>query len=52
MRLIYSGGHCHAPSCISMTLYRNDTGEILCQQIPQYGKGNVDKNRFDVAGYI
>ena len=52
MRLIYAGGHCHAPACISLTLYRNDTGEVLCSQIPQYGKGNVDKDKYDEAGYI
>ena len=26
MRLIYAGGHCHAPSCIGIWLYRNDPG--------------------------
>ena len=55
MRLIYAGGHCHAPACISMELYRNDTGhemELLCRQIPVYGKGNVTVNKFDEAGYI
>eukprot|EP01084_Bolivina_argentea_P258906 436666_1 len=51
-RLIYVSGHCHAPACISLTLYRNDTGEILCQEIPQYGKGNVKEDKFDEAGYI
>ena len=40
-RLIYAGGHCHAPSCVSIELYRNDTGEILCRQLPVYGKGLV-----------
>merc|ERR1719258_807779 len=31
-RLIYAGGHCHAPTCLGMRLYRNDTGvpELLC----------------------
>lgn len=43
MRLIYAGGHCHAPSCVDMTLYRNDTGEIICAQIPKYGNGTGDK---------
>eukprot|EP01084_Bolivina_argentea_P258905 436665_1 len=52
MRLIYAGGHCHAPMCQSLILYRNDTGEILCSQIPQYGKGNIDKDKYDEAGYI
>jgi len=54
VRLIYAGGHCHAPSCISMELYRNDTGtpELLCRQIPQVGKGNFPVDKFDEAGYI
>ncbi|KAK3083427.1 hypothetical protein FSP39_022315 [Pinctada imbricata] len=55
MRLIYAGGHCHAPACISMELYRNDTGhemELLCRQIPVYGKGNVKDNKYDEEGYI
>jgi len=50
VQLIYAGGHCHAPSCISMELYNADTGELLCEQIPTYGKGNqIDK--FDELGY-
>ena len=55
IRLIYAGGHCHAPSCISMELYRNDTGhnmELLCRQIPVYGKGKVSHNKFDELGYV
>lgn len=51
MRLIYAGGHCHAPSCISIELYRNDTGELLCSQVPVYGKGEVHKDKYDEAGY-
>ncbi|XP_045181704.2 uncharacterized protein LOC123540595 [Mercenaria mercenaria] len=55
IRLIYAGGHCHAPACISMELYRNDTGhemELLCRQVPVYGKGNVTHDKFDETGYI
>ena len=52
MTLIYAGGHCHAPSCISIELYRNDTGEILCRQLPVYGKGDVTNDKFDEAGYV
>ena len=50
MRLIYAGGHCHAPSCVSIELYRNDTGELLCRQLPVYGTGTTDK--WDQAGYL
>jgi hypothetical protein len=51
MRLIYAGGHCHAPSCISMELYRNDTGELLCRQLPVYGTGTTG-DKWDQAGYL
>ena len=27
MRLLYAGGHCHAPACLRLDLFRNDTGE-------------------------
>jgi hypothetical protein len=50
MRIIYAGGHCHAPSCISIELFRNDTGEIICRQSPIYGTGTTDK--WDQAGYL
>jgi hypothetical protein len=54
LRLLYAGGHCHAPSCLSLELYINRTGtlELLCQQIPRYGAGNVHDDKFDEAGYL
>mmetsp|Transcript_78311 Transcript_78311/g.151216 ORF Transcript_78311/g.151216 Transcript_78311/m.151216 type:complete len:904 (+) Transcript_78311:70-2781(+) len=54
IRLIYAGGHCHAPSCISIELYRNDTGkpQLLCRQLPIYGQGNVTNDKWDEAGYV
>lgn len=52
MRLIYAGGHCHAPACLSMELFRADTGALLCRQIPVYGGGNTHVDRFDESGYI
>jgi hypothetical protein len=55
MRLVYAGGHCHAPACIGIWLYRNDTGhdgELLCHQAPVYGAGNVLHDKFDEAGYL
>eukprot|EP00939_MAST-03C_sp_MAST-3C-sp1_P001438 g1438.t1 len=54
-RLIYAGGHCHAPSCIGIWLYRNDPGhemELLCHQRPVYGTGNVTADKYDEAGYL
>ena len=55
IRLIYAGGHCHAPSCVGIWLYRNDPGhemELLCHQAPIYGKGNVSEDKFDELGYV
>ena len=54
-RLVYAGGHCHAPSCLSLTLYNNDTGKVVCEQIPMLGRGNVSltgNGKYDEAGYI
>ena len=55
MRLIYAGGHCHAPSCLSIELFRNDTGELLCRQLPVFGgrgASTINGTRFDEPGYI
>lgn len=56
IRILYAGGHCHAPSCFSLNLYINDTSTgnmtLLCEQIPIPGKGNVTHDRFDDKGYI
>ena len=43
INLIYAGGHCHAPSCISMELFNADTGKLLCQHNPVYGKSHEVK---------
>ena len=40
INLIYAGGHCHAPSCISMELYNADTGKLLCRQSPVSGQSD------------
>ncbi|KAH8052627.1 hypothetical protein JL720_14864 [Aureococcus anophagefferens] len=51
--MIYAGGHCHAPACISIELYKNDTGtpELLCRQVSVYGEGDVAADKFDEVGY-
>merc|ERR1711972_629846 len=53
-RLIYAGGHCHAPACLSIELYENSTGtpKLLCRQLPKYGAGNVSHDKYDEAGYL
>ena len=45
--------HCHAPTCLSMAAYRNDTGELLCIERPVYGGTHrIDQRRFDERGFI
>ena len=40
INLIYAGGHCHAPTCISMELFNADTGMMLCRQDPVAGQSD------------
>lgn len=56
---IFLGGHCHAPTCLSMELFNADTGESLCRNVPTYGtlragaNGTADPNRrFQEDGYL
>jgi len=49
--LVYAGGHCHAPNCISLELYVKETGELICQQKPVWGSGDVERDRFDDKSY-
>merc|ERR1711959_447630 len=52
-KLVAAHFHCHAPTCLSVAMYRNDTGELLCVERPVYGgTGQVDEKRFDEPGYI
>ena len=50
VKLIYAAPHCHAPSCISMELYNDDTGELICSVTPGIGKGT--SNKYDEKDYI
>jgi hypothetical protein len=47
LQLIYAGGHCHAPSCLSIELYNADTGELICRQTPTFGNGTGKFNELD-----
>ena len=49
-KLIYLAPHCHAPTCIDMELYNQDTGELICHVDGYLGKGTDDK--YDEEGYI
>lgn len=47
--------HCHAPTCLRVDTYNNDTGELLCRTDPVYGGTNgfvSDRPEFDEPGYI
>ena len=45
--------HCHAPTCLSMTLYDNSTGQIICKSQAVFGgTGRVDTARMDEPGFI
>ena len=55
MELIYAGGHCHAPTCISMELWNHDTGELLCKNVATYGgqgEPTITGTKFDEPGYL
>jgi hypothetical protein len=41
MRLVYAGGHCHAPSCIGIWLYRNDPGMVVEQATSSINENKV-----------
>ena len=45
--------HCHAPTCLKIAMYRNDTGELLCEERPVYGgTGKIDNPDMDEPGFI
>lgn len=49
-KLIYLAPHCHAPTCIDMELYNQDTGDLICHVNGDLGKGTNAK--YDEEGYI
>ena len=52
---VHLGGHRHAPACLSMELYNDDTGELGCRHVPTYGTkvaGATGDHRFDEKGYL
>ena len=47
--------HCHAPTCLYMETWNNDTGKLLCRTQPVYGGTGgyvADQPKFDERGYI
>jgi len=54
MHIVAAHFHCHAPTCLRVELWNNNTGELLCRQEPIYG-GTGSKftgSRYDESGYI
>eukprot|EP00944_MAST-04C_sp_MAST-4C-sp1_P011412 g11412.t1 len=46
--------HCHAPTCLQFDLFDNETGALICREVPIYGgrsNGLLEK-KFDEEGYI
>jgi hypothetical protein len=51
MYLVASHHHCHAPTCLRIDMFNNDTGELICRQEPVYGGTHkIDLPRFDEEG--
>jgi hypothetical protein len=45
--------HCHAPTCIKMEMWNNDTGKLLCRETTLHGgTGKIDLPRFDEPGWV
>ena len=40
-QLVYAAAHCHAPACLSMELWDDDSGELLCRNVPTIGTGSA-----------
>jgi hypothetical protein len=52
-KLVAAHFHCHAPTCLKMTMYNNKTGEVICEERPIYGgSGKIPEERYDEPGYI
>ena len=49
IKLIMAGGHCHSPHCISLELFNDDTGELICRITPVRGSSDAT---YDEDGYL
>jgi hypothetical protein len=55
--LVAAHAHCHAPTCMKIEMWNNDTGELICRQEPIYGQamGGMhpgDDNRSSTLGPV
>jgi hypothetical protein len=48
-QLMYMAAHCHTPACMSLELWNDDTGELICRNAPIYGNGTAP---LDEMSYI
>ena len=49
--LVHAAGHCHAPACISIELWDDDRGELLCRGEPvQHGEDGSDTVSASLSG--
>merc|ERR1719322_744624 len=45
--------HCHAPTCLSVAMYNDATGELICAERPIYGgTGAIHNQAMDEPGFI
>ena len=57
-RLVAVHAHCHAPTCIRVEMWNNDTGKLICRQEPIYGGAARDNrssslgSNFSEPGYL
>ena len=48
LHLVKAHFHCHAPTCLRMELWNNDTGKLLCrEEVVHGGTGQLDLHKFD-----
>jgi len=54
MHMVKAHFHCHAPTCIKVEMWNNDTGKLLCRETTLVGgKGTLPgPKKFDEEGYI
>lgn len=51
--LVASHHHCHAPTCLRLDMWNNDTGKLICRQEPIHGgAGSGIELPWDEEGYI
>jgi len=51
-KLVAAHFHCHAPTCLSVTMYNNHTGEVICREDPIYGGDPRNHKVMDEPGFI